>query len=393
MPAALSMSHQRIATPAEPVPVLLPAAVAELFRKSAARTAGSGQPDAEAIACLRGSGILATAVPVEYGGAGGDAEAVNEITEQLATVNPSLAIVAFQHFAVSTRIAEWGSPEQRARLLPALAAGELLAASAWSEPGVGAAKKKLNTTAARLSGNRWLLNGAKSFTTSAGVADIYLVLAQTSAPTDEQSTDEQSTDDEGSYGSSGQTFFLVRSGNPGLVPDSPLDLLGMRGSATGFVSLRDCTTPDQDRLGPEGGAATIIAGVRETGVTLGAVAVGIARSMLAIGVSYAGRAEGPRRQLSRYRLIELSTQVTAAHALVCQAGRRTAADPGLTTLHSKLFASAVAERVGAEVGRMLGSAGYLASHELNRLVADARAVALMGPANDLCRELISANSD
>jgi alkylation response protein AidB-like acyl-CoA dehydrogenase len=128
-------------------------------------------------------------------------------------------------------------------------------------------------------------------------------------------------------------------------------------------------------------------------VTLGAVAVGIARSMLAIGVSYAGRAEGPRRQLSRYRLIELSTQVTAAHALVCQAGRRTAADPGLTTLHSKLFASAVAERVGAEVGRMLGSAGYLASHELNRLVADARAVALMGPANDLCRELISANSD
>jgi alkylation response protein AidB-like acyl-CoA dehydrogenase len=378
MSATLSMSRQGTAAPAEPLP--LSDAVAGLFKESAGRTASSGRPDAEAIACLRRSGILATAIPAEYGGAGGDAEAVNEITEQLATVNPSLAIVAFQHFAVSARVTEWGSSEQRARLLPALASGELLAASAWSEPGVGAAKKKLNTTAARLPGARWLLNGAKSFTTSAGIADIYLVLAQTS----------DVTDDESVYGSSGQTFFLVRSGNPGLVPEKPLDLLGMRGSATGFVSLHDCAVPDQDRLGAEGGAAAIIAGVRETGVTLGAVGVGIARSMLAIGAAQAAKADPAKRQVSRYRLIELSTQVTAAHALVHQAGRRMAPDPGLTTLHSKLFASAVAERVGTEVGRMLGSAGYLASHELNRLVADARAVALMGPANDLCSELIAA---
>jgi alkylation response protein AidB-like acyl-CoA dehydrogenase len=368
--------------PAHPGPVL-PAALAELFSASAARTVGSGQPDPEAIACLRRSGILAAGVPAEYGGSGGNAETINEVVEQLAAVNASLAIVAFQHFAVSARVAEWGTSEQKQRLLPALASGQLLAASAWSEPGVGAAKKKLNTTATRMPGASWLIDGAKSFTTSAGIADIYLILAQTSDVSDSES----------SYGSSGQTFFLVGVENPGLVPEPPLDLFGMRGSATGFVSLRGCVVPDRDRLGPEGGAAAIIAGVRETGATLGAVALGLAWSMLAIGAKHASKADPGKRQLSRYRLVELSTQVTAASALVRVAGRRASANPGLTTLHSKLFASAVADRVGAEVGRMLGSAGYLASHELNRLVADARAVAHMGPANDLCRELISASSE
>jgi alkylation response protein AidB-like acyl-CoA dehydrogenase len=390
MSAPLLVSHQQTTTltaPAQPGPVL-PAALAELFRESAVRTAGSGQPDPEAIAGLRRSGILATGVPAGYGGSGGDAEVINEVVEQLAAVNASLAIVAFQHFAVSARVAEWGTSEQKQRLLPALASGRLLAASAWSEPGVGAAKKKLNTTATPVPGASWLINGAKSFTTSAGIADIYLILAQTS-----DLTDEQSADSESSYGSSSQTFFLVGGDNPGLVPEPPLDLFGMRGSATGFVSLRGCLVPDRDRLGPEGGAATIIAGVRETGATLGAVALGLARSMLAIGARHASKADPGKRQLSRYRLVELSTQVTAASALVRLAGRRASANPGLTTLHSKLFASAVADRVGVEVGRMLGSAGYLASHELNRLVADARAVAHMGPANDLCRELISASSE
>jgi alkylation response protein AidB-like acyl-CoA dehydrogenase len=381
MAVALGLSH-RTAGPADrvlPEPAL-PGELAGLLRESAVRSAASGQPDDEALARLRRSGVLGTAVPAEYGGHDADARAVNGIVEELATVNPSAAIIAFQHFAVSMRIAEWGTPAQQARLLPALAAGRLLGASAWSEPGVGAAKKKVNTTASRLPGGGWLLNGAKSFTTSAGIADIYLVLAQTS------DADDGASD----YGSSGQTFFLIAADNPGLVPERPLDLVGMRGSATGFVSLRGCEVSDHARLGPEGHAAVIIAGVRDTGVTLGAVSVGIARTLLGIAAAHAAKGDPGRKPAVRYRLAELATQVAAAHALVTQAALRTSADPGLTTLHSKLFASAVTEHIGAEVARMLGSAGYLAGHELNRLLADARAVAHMGPANDLCRELISA---
>lgn len=394
MPVASRVTQQTVpplAAPGTMAPVtalpgpgaaVLPGALAGLLRESADRTADSGKPDEAAIAQLRRSEVLATAVPAQYGGAGGDAEAVNTVVEELATVNPSAAIVAFQHFAVSMRIAEWGTAGQRARLLPAMAAGDLLAASAWSEPGVGAAKKKVNTVAARRPDGGWRLSGAKSFTTSAGIADIYLVLAQTS--------DADDNGGGGGYGSAGQTFFLVRAGNPGLVPETTLELAGMRGSATGFVALRDCDVSDEDRLGPEGYAATIIAGVREAGTTLGAVSVGIARALLAIAAAHAGKAGPARQPVSSYRLVECATQVAAARALVTQAGRRASAGPGLTTLYSKLFASVTAEQIGAEVARMLGSAGYLAGHELNRLLADARAIAHMGPANDLCRDLITA---
>jgi alkylation response protein AidB-like acyl-CoA dehydrogenase len=353
----------------------------EVLREAAERSAASGTPDAEALAELRAGGLLATAVPVAYGGAGGDATDVNRIVARVAEVNPSIAIILFQHFAVSARIDEWGTPAQKATLLPALASGRWLAASAWSETGAGAAKKKLGTTGNRLAGDRWLLHGAKSFTTSAGIADLYLVLAQTA----------ETEDDQGSYGSAGQSFFLVRGDNPGLVPDLGLDLLGMRGSATGFVSLRDCVVADADRLGPLGEAPAIIAGVRETGATLGAVSVGIAQAALDLALAHSARLAPEARTSLRHRLVTLATLVDSARALVDRAGQRIASDPGVTTLHSKLHASTVAEQVCLEVARMLGSAGYVVAHRLNRLFADARAVALMGPTNELCRELVAGS--
>jgi alkylation response protein AidB-like acyl-CoA dehydrogenase len=93
----------------------------------------------------------------------------------------------------------------------------------------------------------------------------------------------------------------------------------------------------------------------------------------------------------RYRLVDLATQVEAARALVTYTGQRMSADPGVTTLHSKLFASTVAEQVGTEIARLMGSAGYVVDHQINQLTADARAVGLMGPASDLCRELVFAS--
>ncbi|MDT0346881.1 acyl-CoA dehydrogenase family protein [Streptomyces litchfieldiae] len=357
-----------------------PALLTRLY-ESAERTAATGEPDHEVLAELRESGVLATAVPVEYGGAGGDARTVNAVVEKLALVNPSVAIIAFQHFAVSARIAEWGSERQKKTLLPALADGSLLAASAWSETGAGAAKRKLSSTAVRRDDGAWVLDGAKSFTTGASVADIYLVLVQTEEPA--EVTDSV-------YGSTGQTFFLVSADNPGLVPDLSLDLVGMRGSATGFVSLRSCVVTDDDRLGPEGRAPEIIAGVRESGATLGAVSMGVARAAFQLAAGHLEKRGLFGKPEVRHRMVGLATRIESAAAIVERAGARTAANPGLTTLHSKLHASGVAEDICLDVARMLGSAGYVTASRLNRLLADARAVGLMGPTNDLCRELVAA---
>jgi alkylation response protein AidB-like acyl-CoA dehydrogenase len=261
-----------------------------------------------------------------------------------------------------------------------LASGELLAASAWSETGAGAAKKRLASTAERLPGDRWLLSGAKAFTTGAGVADLYLVLVQTTEAQD----DPRST-----YGSAGQTFFLVRGDNPGLNPDLSLRLVGMRGSATGFVQLSNCEVTDDDRLGPLGHAPTIIAGVRESGATLGAVSIGIAQAAYDLAAGHRARLDASRAQTVRHQMVALSTLLESARALVVRAGHRSSDDPGRTTLQAKLHASAAAEQICLEAARMLGSAGYVVDHRLNRLIADARAITLMGPTNDLCRELVA----
>ncbi|NLU73944.1 acyl-CoA/acyl-ACP dehydrogenase [Streptomyces sp. HNM0575] len=355
--------------------------LAERLRKSAVSTAVTGEPDLETLAALRKSGLLATAVPRAYGGHGGDASDINRICERLAHLNPSLAIMVFQHFAVSARIAEWGSAEQKDTLLPALADGTALAASAWSEQGAGAAKRNLSSTAVRKDDGTWVLDGAKSFTTTASVADLYLVLVRTG---------DLAEDKDGGYGAAGQTFFLVRAENPGLAPDLSLDLVGMRGSATGFVSLRGCVVTDADRLGPEGRARQIIAGVRESGASLGAIAVGVAQAALEELTGHLERRGQLASPLARTRLVDMATRVESARAIVGRAGARASADPGTTTLHSKLHASTVAEEVCLEAVRMLGSSGYTTASALNRLLADARAVALMGPANDLCRELVAS---
>lgn len=352
----------------------------QLLRASAEKAATAGEPDGEALAALRAGGLLATAVPREYGGAGGDAAEINRVTADIAAANPSLAIIAFQHFAVSARISEWGGEEQKRALLPRLADGSVLAASSWSEIGAGAAKQNLSSTGERRPDGGWVLRGSKTFTTGAAVADLYLVLVSTGGP---------EAGERAAYGAAGQTFFLVPADNPGLVPDLGLDLAGMRGSATGLVHLDECVVSDADRLGPEGRAASIIAGVRESGATLGAVSAGIAQAAFDLALDHAASRGLLELATVRQRLVHLATRVESVRAAVERAGARTAADPGLATLHSKLYATTTAEEICLDVARMLGSAGYRAGTTADRLLADARGVGLMGPTNDLCRELVA----
>jgi alkylation response protein AidB-like acyl-CoA dehydrogenase len=353
----------------------------DVLREHVVTADEAGKPAPEVLAALRSSPLPGLVVPKRYGGAGSDALEANRVIERIARYDPSTAIIAFQHMAVCSRIAEWGSDAQCEDLLPKLACGDWLAASAWSESGAGAAKKNLATIADELPDDGWTISGGKAFTTGAGVTDIYLVLAQ-STPV---------TEDNGSaYGASGQSFFLVPATNPGIEPNLSLDLAGMRASATGFVELKDCRLEATALLGPRDTASTIIAGVRQSGATLGAVSTGIAKAAWDLGFQAAQRTSLLGLQAVRHRLVDLRGQVEAAQALVERAGRRDGADPGEVTLHSKIYASQVAEEVVAAIARLLGSTGYVRTHPINRMARDARAVALMGPTNDLSRELVSS---
>jgi hypothetical protein len=320
-------------------------------------------------------------IPRQYGGCGGDAVVANRVVAETARRDPSLAIVIFQHLAVSARITQWGSHQQRAAILPHLASGRWLAASAWSEAGAGANKKALTTVATTDRAGSWTLSGTKSFVTGAGIADLYLVLART----------DEADDVETVYGSAGQTLFLVPAATPGLSVGANLDMDGMRTSATGSLLLAGCAVRSDAVLAGVGGAASVIASVRESGMTLGAVSLGIAEAAYDHAHAHLARTGGITSLATRHRLVDLGTRLEALRACVERAGRRTSEDPGMTVLFSKLFASAEADKICTLSQRLLGSAGYLQSHPVNSLTRDARAVALMGPTNDLCRELVGAS--
>jgi alkylation response protein AidB-like acyl-CoA dehydrogenase len=370
-PVDLTLSPNRTENPAEEVMPLLAAHVEEADR--------TGYPAGETLAAIRTSELPGLVIPKKFGGSGETTEQLNRRIAEVAYRDPSTAIIMFQHMAVCSRIVEWGTAEQQWRLLPKLASGDWLAASAWSESNAGADKKALSTTASQRPDSSWTISGGKAFTTGAGLADIYLVLAQTT----------RYADDTSSYGAFGQSFFVIPAETPGIKPDTSLDLIGMRSSATGFVELRDCVVAAEAQLGPRDEAHRVIAEVKRSGATLGAVSVGIAESAwdLAFGVSQ--RKGLLAQQAARHRLVDLRSRIEAARGIVERAGQRDSEEPGALTLQSKIFASQTAEEVIQELARLLGSTGYLSTNPINRMYRDAKAVALMGPTNDLSRELVS----
>jgi alkylation response protein AidB-like acyl-CoA dehydrogenase len=328
---------------------------------------------------LRLTGHLGTVIAKEYGGLGLDAAVANDTVADVAREDPSLAILLYQHLAVSARIGEWGTGAQCAALLPALAAGDLIAASAWSEPGADANKRGISTAAVPSPGG-WSLTGAKHFVTGAGLADIYLVLTRTSDGSAELA-----------YGNAGQTMFLVDATTPGLVAGKPLALEGMRSSSTGSLRFDGCVVSDKQILGELDGASAILARVRESGAALGAVSLGLAEAALTVALE---QLLAPGRRTAPAVIAELAdvaAQIEAIRGCVERAGRAPSDGRGRVVLLGKLFASETTEAVCSRLLRLVGSAGYLESHPLNALARDARAVALMGPSNEVCREVVSAS--
>lgn len=337
-------------------------------------------PAPELVQSIRDSTFIGTVVPTEYGGLGEDSARANYVVTQLAKSDPSLAIVVFQHFAVCSRIAEWGTEHQKSAILPKLASGEWLAASAWSERGAGANKRNIATLASRRDSSTWSVSGTKSFTTGAGLANIYLVLSQTDAS--------EGAADATEYGSIGQTFFLVPATTAGFQADLSMRLTGMRASATGTLRLSNCELPDSAILGTVGAAPTIISGVRESGMTLGAVALGIAEGAYDLALDSVRRQNRLDDALTRSRLLALAQQIEAAASLVEKVGSPACPRRGDLTLFSKLLASETAESVCTGARHLLGSSAFAEEHPLNILARDARAIALMGPTNELCRDLL-----
>jgi alkylation response protein AidB-like acyl-CoA dehydrogenase len=309
-------------------------------------------------------GLLGMVVPEEYGGTALGALGIAVVVEEVARYDGSLALTVASHNGLGTsHLLKFGSEGLRRRHLPAMAAGEKLAAWGLTEPGSGSDAAALRTTALRR-GDRWVLNGTKLFITQGTVGGVFVVLAVT----------------EPGKRQKGITAFLLEKGMKGFAQRPIHGKLGMRSSDTAELHLEDVEVPDENRIGEVGMGFVNTLQILDKGrITIGALAVGLARGALEEAKSYAKerRTFGKpiaEHQAIAFMLADMATETAAARLLVHRAAAL--ADQGLPfgreAAMGKLFASEAAMRATTRAIQIHGGNGYTHDYPVERYFRDAK---------------------
>lgn len=322
--------------------------------------------DAALVEKLFAAGLMGVEVPEAYGGAGRDLLAVLVAIEELARVDPAVAVfVDVQNALVVSALLRHGTGDQKRRYLPRLATG-LVGAYAISEEEAGSDAFAM-TTSAVPDGDGHRLTGRKRWTTNAAEAGLFVVFAKADAP---------------SGGRSGLTAFLVETGAEGLSVGPRTGKLGIRASSTCDLILDGVRVGPQNVLGGVGAGRVLAMETLNIGkLGIAAQLVGLARGALDIAWEYAQR----RRQFGeaiagfqgvQFPLARLAAELHAARVLlydaVAVAAHGSATERLATTAMAKYLASEVAERAAGQALETLGGLGYSTHAPIEKLYRDAK---------------------
>jgi len=319
---------------------------------------------ADVVRQLAQMGLLGVIFPVEYGGAGlGYVDYVLAI-EELSAVDGSIGIIVAAHNSLCTNhIFLAGNEEQRRKYVPRLASGEWLGAWGLTEPGSGSDAGAARTTAIR-KGDRWILNGNKTFITNGHYADVAVVIAVTDRE----------------QGTRGLSAFVVEKGTPGFRPGKKENKLGLRASDTSELIFEDCEIPAENLLGNLGEGFIDSMRVLDGGrISIAALSLGIARGALDASVKYVKE----RRQFGKaiaefqgiqWKLADMATELDAARlltqraAVLKDAGQRVTRESSM----AKLYASEVAVRICDEAVQLHGGYGFIKDYPAEKFYRDVK---------------------
>ncbi|HKY33182.1 MAG TPA: acyl-CoA dehydrogenase family protein [Candidatus Polarisedimenticolia bacterium] len=327
-------------------------------------------------------GLLGMTIPEEFGGTAFDTVSLCLAMEEVARVCASTAVTMSVHNSASAApIVMFGSREQKSRYLPAMARGELIGGFALTEPGCGSDAAALQTRAVR-KGDRWILNGAKSWITNARVGGIFVLMAVTDP----------------AAGRKGISAFLTEPSMPGFSFGKDEDKMGLRASVTGMIGLTDCEVPAGNLLGEEGMGLRVAFSTLDGGrIGIASQAVGIARGAYEAARAYAqGRSAFGRplagHQAVRFMLADMAMEIDAARLLTLRAaglkdsGSR---DYGTHSAMAKLYASEMANRVAYRAVQIHGGYGYSKEYSVERSYRDARVTTLYEGTSEIQRTIIA----
>jgi alkylation response protein AidB-like acyl-CoA dehydrogenase len=333
------------------------------------------------VAKLGPLGFMGVLVPEEYGGSGLDYVSYALIVEELNRGDASVGITMWAHNSLCTNhIALFGSPEQKRRWLPRLAAGEVLGAWGLTEPGSGSDAAALRTRAQARDGG-WVLDGSKAFITNASVGGMAVVMAR--------------TDPENK--SRGISAFVVEKGTPGFTAGRPYRKLGLHASDTAELVFEDARVPADHLLGERGEGFVQAMQVLEGGrIAMAAMGVGIAQAAVDQAAKYMKQRTAFGKTLAEFNglqgmLAEMATEVEVARLLTLRAAwLKDAGQPAMhAAARAKLFASEAAMKAATRAVQIHGGAGYITEFPVERIFRDAKLTEIGEGTSEIQRMVIA----
>jgi hypothetical protein len=309
-------------------------------------------------------GVLGAVFPEELGGSGYSYVDYSLVIEELARVDPSVALCAAAHVSLCmNHIYLAGSEEQKQRYLPKLASGEWIGSWALTEPESGSDAGGTHTRAVR-EGDCWVINGSKTFTTNGQVADVCVVMAVTDR----------------AASSHGISAFLVEKGTTGFRPGKKENKLGMRCSPTNEMILADCRVPGSQLCGKQGEGFVDALRVLDGGrISIAALAVGIAQGAYEAALRYSKQRKQFGRFISEFqaiqhKLADMATDIDASRLLTQRAAwmKDSGQNVNKESAMAKLFASETAVRVADEAVQVHGGYGFLKDYPVEKFYRDVK---------------------
>jgi alkylation response protein AidB-like acyl-CoA dehydrogenase len=335
----------------------------------------------EVVQKLGEMGLMGVLFPVELGGAGLGYVDYALAVEELSAVDGSIGIIVASHNSLCTNhIFVAGDDEQKRKYIPLLASGKWLGAWGLTEPGSGSDAGSARTSAVR-KGDRWVLNGNKTFITNGHYADVSVIIAVTDK----------------SKGTRGLSAFVVEKGTPGFRPGKKENKLGLRARDTSELIFEDCEIPGENLLGQEGDGFIDSMRVLDGGrISIAALSLGIGRGAYDAARRYAQQRHQFGKAISEFqgiqwKLADMATQLDAARLLTLRAA--VMKDAGQkTTLESsmaKLMASEVAVRVCDEAVQLHGGYGFIKDYPVEKFYRDVKLCTIGEGTSEIQRLIIA----
>jgi len=308
-------------------------------------------------------GVMGIEIPTMYGGAGANFLMAILAIEELARVDPSVAVcVDVQNTLVNNALVRWLTPAQQERFLLRLARN-VVGAYALSESGSGSDAFAM-TTQARLDGDSFVVNGRKLWITNGAEAELYLLFANADP----------------AKGYKGITGFVVERDFPGFSVGKKEDKLGIRASSTCELILEDVRVPRANVVGEVGqGYKVAIETLDEGRIGIGAQMLGLAQGAFEAALAYAKERKQFGRAISdfqaiQFQLAEMATDIEAARLLVYNTARLKESGASFIrqSAMTKYFCSQVGERVASLALEVFGGVGFTKDFPAEKFYRDAK---------------------